>query len=916
MDHWGDPWADDADANTNAANLTAPPKVAQSGRESRSPGLKPAPIVLNGFLDDAGWGSNAWARTPSPGREEDGMDWAAGGSGVRHTRGWGTHGAQEEEEIKQGRNDEDGFSAWTSAPPQADEEGHNSADADVNGLALAPGWDVPSTPAEEEQREIHAVDTGNEWSRIEEEVEESKGVENGVSEASDSATTIQADDAPARSEEELAASIHREDDTSTRSSESPSEGSHNEAATESPRTSVEEERTAGKSVEAAHDGAEKASVIGQPEEHSEGDKQEMEDEFGDFEDEIVQEEVATQLDLEPPQRQQDATSKGTENDAASNLQDAAPAASANLPSGSIGSFVLDSKLMAELFPPTKDIPELEDPPDDPISSTSTRKAWYRLTRKQTMREYNYGAVDDNYIRVTWNTSHIRQEASNTVARWVNEDRIAGRGPGARASFFWDSTAPPDMKAHEALHARQKSSVSASKTVRPVSQIVPPLSTNTPAAFNWSSPSTVAAPDGLGVRATSSPITAKHSAVTKLQRQSGRAASLDLSPRPKEPAPHKRTSTATHFPNVMPPPASSLQAAFIQASPSADLDPWASATTPSPIAPIPAPNSEQSDPWAALGVLDTGHPPKQDNTPLDDEDDDWGEMVESPAVSAIQTPVSTVHPPIGGIPEPIARSNTASTTSKTSVSGRSSPFQPPPPTIGPVHPSPIVRLKSTISPTSAVFKPNALVPTDSEQRIGPHLLKPTNRSREATPERTKTLPVQMPTMDEVLGAAPTPEAPKEEQEEDGSSSVPTTPITALPPQSAEPRNESLSTSQTPPPGPAPSSSPLPFPSLDEPNWADTADFSIFESALPPSNAVPPPAAHPDPADPGALFDSPVPSDQEPPAPFARPAPRPLTPAATQLLTGATSSAQRRKAEEDDMVAQIVGGLPDLSYMLRW
>ncbi|KAJ4346393.1 uncharacterized protein N0V89_010322 [Didymosphaeria variabile] len=913
MDHWGDPWADDADVDTHTT-IATPAEVATEPRPppnaAHTPEFKPAPIVVNGFLDDAGWGSNAWATTPSP--REDGDDGAFGGREAERKLSWGVHTAQEEKETIPVRDDDGGSNAWATAPGKEDA----SIDAGTNGVEHTADWDAPSPHDEYTRPDSLQHEVGNEWARIEEVVEESKVVENGVSETSESATTIQAEDTPARIESEEPMEVSREDDTSTRSSESHSEGSRNEAVTESPRTSVEEEQAAVKTVEAIHEDVEDSSDLGDPTEQQEVTVQEVEDDFGDFEDEVAQEAAETQLGVESTFGQPESFSKNIQDDMASDAQNPPTEAFATIPTGLVGNFTLDAKLLAELFPPVKDTPTLEEPPDDPVTSTSARKAWYRLTRKQTMREYNNGALDDNYIRVTWKTSQIRLEATKTVARWANEDRVAGRGPGARASFFWDTPHSPTDKrtSFASLHSRKTSTASVSKPVRPVSQTVPPLSTDVPAAFDWSSPSsaTHAVPDNIGVRSTSSPITAKHNAIMKLQRQTGRAASVDLSSRRKEPSSHRRTSTATELrhngaltaenrSNISP----------IQAPSRASLDPWAPTTTSSPVASIPAPVSDQINPWASLGQLDTGSAPKLSSTAQDEDDDDeWGEMVESPAVSTVQTPISTIAPtPIAELSEPPTRANTVSAPSTSLASAQPLPPQPLPPPTGPGHASAIVRLQGTVSPTSALFGPKALVPTDSEERIGPHLLKKRDRSREATPEKAKAVPVQMPTMDEVLSQPPP--ANKEFIEGNGETEFSATAMPAPLPESdtgapiGEEDNLPIADS-TP--------SLTPASAADQPNWGDDADFSIFESALPPSipTTAPQSLADSDPADPLSIFDSPIPS--EPSASFARSAPRPATPPTKQPLTSATSLAQRRKAEEDDVVRSIVDGLPDLGYML--
>ena len=58
-----------------------------------------------------------------------------------------------------------------------------------------------------------------------------------------------------------------------------------------------------------------------------------------------------------------------------------------------------------------DVPETpyqeEETPDSPISSISSRKLWYRLTRPETLREFNLGNDDKSYTRVTWQKSEVR-----------------------------------------------------------------------------------------------------------------------------------------------------------------------------------------------------------------------------------------------------------------------------------------------------------------------------------------------------------------------------------------------------------------------------------------------------------------------------------------------------------------------------
>lgn len=825
MDHpWGDPWADADDKSPTKPEVTSPP-----------PTIAPAPVLLNGFLDDAQWGEN----------------------------------------------EDDGFGAWATSPrkPEPTEAPRETRVDRHDNVTAWEDFTEASHDAGETRNREEMLPESNEWSHIEDDAEARREPDNVVSETSDSATTIQADDAPERIAAEFTDPLQPDDDLSTRPSTSPSDVSHNEIPTESPRTSFEDERAAAKvSVE-------EQPTIGLDEERDEqettadklNESEDIDDGFGDFEDNVTHDTVEPHLlRADPEQQTLESPRRAVDDSHISRAGESELTPSTANAVTNVGSDSVNGDLLSQLFPPVKESRKVEQPPNDPVDSTSTRKAWYRLTRKQTMREFNSGTYDDTYIRVTWKTSHIRSEVNKVVARWATEDRMAGRGPGARASFYWDTAAPADTKS--AFHPRKQPSISASNPIRHTGQSVPPLTTEVPAAFNWSSPSTTnpSTQGTLDTRSASSPVAAKHSAVAKLQRQEGRSVSVDLTPRPKDPIVHKRTATAT---NVI-----SIPASLPSSAPIASIDSVVS-----------------TDPWASLGPLDTNPPPPTQKSIAADDDDEWGEMVESPAISTARTP-------LGEFSEALSRNNTVSTPSTTPKSAKSSPLQAFPPTSS-RHASPIVRLKGTVSPTSALFGVNAFVPASVEEGpIGPGLLKSRNRSAESTPEKAKPQPETIAPTDEVLDKAfpvdVKPETPPALNDEDDDFSAFET---ALPP--SEPPK-----STTPPP---PSTSPSPPPAFQQPP-PTSPDFSIFDSPAPPSttSANPPQPLPIDPADPWSIFETPAPTvPAEPPAPFARPPPRPVTPPTKQPLTGATNSAQRRKEEEEETVRSIIAGLPDLGYMLR-
>ncbi|TRX88247.1 hypothetical protein FHL15_010872 [Xylaria flabelliformis] len=82
---------------------------------------------------------------------------------------------------------------------------------------------------------------------------------------------------------------------------------------------------------------------------------------------------------------------------------------------------------------------------DSFATISERKSWYRISRYGSMRKHNSGD-DENYHRVTWQTSQLHDDIVKIVRRWMEEDSYAGKailGGTKRTGFFdWDSDAAP------------------------------------------------------------------------------------------------------------------------------------------------------------------------------------------------------------------------------------------------------------------------------------------------------------------------------------------------------------------------------------------------------------------------------------------------------------------------------------------
>ncbi|KAF2125471.1 hypothetical protein P153DRAFT_370129 [Dothidotthia symphoricarpi CBS 119687] len=799
MDNWGDPWADHTDAYDDSP--TKPELASLPPAASAAP-----PALLNVFVDDAGWGNSegdafgAWATSPGTvvrtpidtgtsapvsTATEDALS-SVSWDKVEHREGEKPTTLEHGETVSLGTSTSSPatLQQWTS-PEQPlhstpwdtiqDGEGetveceeeytteHRHGDAAEYGGGDSGEGDGKDT-VEQEERNTAKCD-------------EDKGPDDAISGTSDAVTTKQPHDAspPVRSQPD--------DDLSTRASTSPSETSHNDAPAESSRTSFEEE------------GAGKVTVPHQ--EHHE-----TEPNAGP--DKTIDEPRSVDSDR-APDLPTTTTGQDTTQDAAASRV-----------------FSPDMALVADLFPSPSTAEDLHDAPEDPIYSTTARKAWYRLTRKQTMREHNAGYDQDNYIRVTWANSHVRLEANKIVGRWAREDRISGTGAGARASFYWDTTAPVDL-ATTRTHVRNKTSTPTSNPIAPARHSLPPLPTNASVAFDWSSPSAQADPWQHHIPAlpsTSSPSILKHAAITNAQKHGSRSMSADLTP--------YKHGQATHISNSSPPPVS-------------------------------FPTMDSRDPWANLGSLDTKISREESASAQVDDDDDWGEMIQSPAVSV---------PPqsFGAFPDT-------------------------------AYASPIVPLGNIISPTSGSSQRNSFVsPSIEHSPIGSSTLELAKDLAVSTPE-TNILELSSPLPSETKPGAREQNTPEESGNLDEFFAwKPAVPISVSETTKDDHSSKSASTTSLA----APSSTNPPVDS-----WAD-ADFSIFESSVPSQ----PPASQQHASDSFSILTNPA--AEEPAQPVSHSSPNILT--STPPLTGITNSATRRKADEDQIVKDIVGGLPDLMYML--
>ncbi|KAF2746051.1 hypothetical protein M011DRAFT_96446 [Sporormia fimetaria CBS 119925] len=522
----------------------------------------------------------------------------------------------------------------------------------LGGSAADDGWSSGQDLKEARSEEVG----GDDWNTsdaVQEEVEE---LGDGIWEAADVDTSAHQD----VSDTKLAPDV--EDDLSTRPSISPSERSHTEAAAESPRTSFEEEKHVGTdngahAASEAQAGTEVAEDTGQPS--------------------VVA--SASEANLQEPEAPP---------------SEHASVGAASLP---VTGTATDNPLLSKLFPPspTKELPPA---PDDPIFSTSARKSWYRLTRKETMREFNSGSEENTYVRVNWATSQIRTDVLKVVQRWTTEDRISGRGHARGVSFYWDQPAPAvrDLR-NTASHSRDSSLVDPSARNKPAAKAA---AADAPAAFNWSSfPSDEVWESEKRDSHDISDSTGQHRS-----ERSSISTHRTEPPWMEAPTPSNGKSQGDH-PALLISPIPPSEPQFLPPPPPtttklADLSDATDHTDVLPIVSNPDPTS----------ILST------DN----DDDDDWGEMIQSPT-SPPPTFSTFFPPPTTGQPYPPR--------STTPVAPQSSPPHTPPSK----HATPIVRLQGTVSPTSAIFKPPGFIPLHAEQGpIGPDLLKRTAKSASRPP----------------------------------------------------------------------------------------------------------------------------------------------------------------------------------------
>ncbi|KAJ4168048.1 hypothetical protein NW754_011862 [Fusarium falciforme] len=298
-------------------------------------------------------------------------------------------------------------------------------------------------------------------------------------------------------------------------------------------------------------------------------------------------------------------------------------------------FSIDMSKLDDLFPSVEaSFPTPEPVPDviidDTFASISERKAWYQISRFGSIRKHNLGD-DENYVRIGWGNSQVRDKAIRIVRRWMEEDSIAGRvvlgrrgGAAGGKIFNWDSSAPSvdisELLARKS-HSRHASVNSKGTAASP-----------TGATFGWgSSPapsSTVAIPPPASERSITEPSSAVESSPVEAAKTSPVTAkppppparsptAIARPPSPIKPIPIKPTTRPLSISQPLPSPTSPQ----IPQPPSPIIPTPLQATT-RPISisqPITYPTSPLAQPPENAGWGDG-----------EDDDDDWGDMISSPS----------------------------------------------------------------------------------------------------------------------------------------------------------------------------------------------------------------------------------------------------------------------------------------------
>ncbi|KFY77071.1 hypothetical protein V499_03476 [Pseudogymnoascus sp. VKM F-103] len=362
---------------------------------------------------------------------------------------------------------------------------------------------------------------------------------------------------------------------------------------------------------------------------------ETEDEFGDFEDGVSF--VSASADSDEPEVSTDAPTSVQSSKTPEKAIISRPEERRTFERGSI-KFDIDKSIVDLLYSDKEALPEstnygpsdVDIPMTDSLLTVEQRKVWYRISRYGTMRKHNSGD-DDAYVRMGWQDSKVREKTLDIVHKWMEEGRLgSGMALGGvgrvEAMFSWGK--PGQAPNTEALHIARKASQS-SKARQPALPISPPRQS---------------APDVKPVH----------------KRQKSSVGSIkSIVSSPVEPSPRFSWSAAQ-------PASPDLATAITSASSESHSESFRQEPVMPPISkafespsPVPVP-IEPLKPKPAAPPAPEQH---KDVIPKsNDDDDEWGEMVASPATPNF--------PSLPGFPSPIQVNAPSKTTPHLSHVGMS------------------------------------------------------------------------------------------------------------------------------------------------------------------------------------------------------------------------------------------------------
>ncbi|KAF5876145.1 putative glucan 4-alpha-glucosidase protein [Botrytis fragariae] len=541
---------------------------------------------------------------------------------------------------------------------------------------------------------------------------------------------------------------------------------------------------------------------------------------------------------------------------------------------------------------------------DTFASTEERKMWYRVSRYGTMRKHNTGD-DENYVRISWAPSQVKQETQKIVARWMEEDRNDGHvgfGDTSKGGslFGWNDPNAPPVPLATVLGSKRKSVKLEAKVAAKEPVDTPRKSskevTRDQSRFKSRSPSkprerssTNSVDSGVDVKAPPPPPVAQFGWASSPAMQTASGSGIT----PPDTGSFMKTFTL---------PMNSTLGSFGQLSPAlpspapkSPIEPPPSfvqaVKKPRPISmPPPSTNSSNGKP-ANLAFI-------SNDSDDDENDDEWGEMVSSPIVTeAPKFPTRGLrHKKSMSLGDTLANSITLPNPQVTKlqsgfglnpksrleqIPGSKSPIALRSPQLSGTIPSPIssnpsfLDLWSTPATTPVPIQSTALPP--------PSPALSATAFSDHSPQPILSSPLNTTFTD--TWSQPPP----------FSTSVSAPPITS---------NWSQPSSPSMPP---------PSTSMQDP-WA-SVDFSFFDAP------TPAPAIATGPAPMLLSKQTTKPRPQSYPAPpkpktvtFSTPSPKSIL--SPPVPTYANHDSKTKfEMEQDEIVKRIVGGLPNLGYMLK-